>query len=89
MSVLNESLFTKTFNTPDPFTMLAEYGIRQYSIKVITGSATLLGGKTIGGIESDAVTLSEGDVFTGDAPNSACCFTLTLAMGAVVQVVAI
>lgn len=89
MSVLNESLFTKKFTTATVFTVLQEYGIREYSIKVVSGTATLLGGKKIGNIQSDAIDMVEGDTFSGNSQNSACCFTLTVAPASVVQVAAI
>lgn len=88
MSVLNENLFTKKFTSATIFEVLAEYGIREYSIKVVSGSATLLGGKTIGDVQSDAIDMVEGDTFTGNSQNSVCCFILTINPASVVQVAA-
>jgi hypothetical protein len=88
MSAIEAPLFTKTFIGADTFTITSEMGIAKYSIKVKTGTATLLGTKTIAGITSDAVSLEEGQVFNGSSSNSACCFTLTIPPASVVEVVA-
>jgi len=86
--VLQDPLFTKTFIGQATFQLRHEDGISKYSIKVVTGTATLLGTKSIRGIESDEVTLTEGQVFNGSSLNSACCFTLTVPPASVVEVAA-
>lgn len=88
MSALDSPLFTKTFSTATTFNLIAEDGISKYSIKVVSGTATLLGTKSIRGITSDSVTLEEGQVFNGSSQNAACCFTLTVPPASVVEFVA-
>jgi hypothetical protein len=88
MSVLENPLFTKTFVGADSFTMLNTDGIAKYSIKVVTGTCTILGTKSIRGINSDAVTLEEGQVFNGSSANASCCFTLTVPPGSTVEMMA-
>jgi len=86
--VLQDPLFTKTFIGATSFTLLHEDGISKYSIKVVTGTATITGTKSIRGIQSDAITLQEGQVFNGSSQNSACCFTLDIPPASVVEVAA-
>jgi hypothetical protein len=88
MSALQAPLFTKTFIGAETFELLPEDGIAKYSIKVKTGTATLLGTKSIRGIASDSIELEEGQVFNGSSQNAACCFTLTVPPASVVEVAA-
>lgn len=88
MSILEAPLFTRTFNGADTFTLLAEDGISKYSIKVVSGTATLLGTKSIRGITSNVVTLEVGQVFNGSSQNASCCFTLTIPPASVVEFIA-
>ncbi|NRA13447.1 MAG: hypothetical protein HRT57_15995 [Crocinitomicaceae bacterium] len=88
MSALDNPLFTRTLIGATTFTLLHTDGIGKYSIKVVTGTCTILGTKSIRGIISDAVTLEEGQVFNGSSQNASCCFTLTVPPASVVELVA-
>lgn len=88
MSALQDPLFTRTFVGATTFTMLNEDGISKYSIKVVTGTATLLGTKSIRGLASTPITLEEGQVFNGSSQNASCCFTLTVPPASVVEMAA-
>lgn len=85
MSSQKDPLFTKRFTAGDSFTLTADDGISKYSLKVVTGTATLTGTKKIQGISSDPITMEEGDTFSGSSQNAACCLTLVVAGGSVVD----
>jgi len=88
MSFLQAPLFTKTFIGADTFELNPDDGIKKYSIKVVSGTCSLLGTKKIQNIPSDAIELTEGQVFNGSSQNQACCFTLTIPPASIVEVAA-
>lgn len=89
MSAIDAPLFTKRFTGEVTFELLPEDGIAKYSILVVSGTGvTLTGTKAIRDIQSDAIDLTEGVPFNGNSQNAACCFTLFVPAGAVVDVAA-
>ena len=88
MSALNDPLFTKTFIGAETFEIKKEDGISKYSIKAKTNNCTILGTKVIRGIISDPIELEEGQVFNGSSQNQACCFTVIIPVGSVVEIAA-
>lgn len=89
MSVFNGKLFTKRLTAADsPFTIDENSGITKWSMRLVSGAATLTGTKKIGSMESDAIDLVEGVPVNAYDEDSPCCFTLAIAGGGIVDFMA-
>jgi len=82
---LEAPLFTRRLTTGEVLILTQDDGIKNYSIKVVSGTATLLGTKVINGLSSTAITLDALQVFSGSSVKGAI-FTLTVGgVGSVVD----
>lgn len=85
---LSSDLFTRILTTADsPFVVTASDGLSLGSLKVSSdGAGSIQGSRSVGGLSSEAVPLSAGDVFSFSSNNGISTFTITISSGTILIV---
>jgi len=89
MSGFESPLFTRRLTDADsPFTLSSDSGITKWSIKLVSGAATLKGTRKLGDLESTPIDLAEEQPINASDEDGNCCFELEIAGGAIVDFIA-
>ena len=86
---LAETLFTQTLAGPTSLVLIEDMGIERFSVKCTSVTAvTLTGTKTLAGLTSNAVTITENQIFSMQVQSGIVALTLTVPAGATAEVTA-
>jgi hypothetical protein len=69
--------------------ILSDYGIENFSLKVISGTAEIIGTRSLGSRVSNATSLLEGEYFSFSKQSGVATFSIIVKSGSTVQITAL